>query len=261
MCGTSRCSTMRPLAASSSRHGAGHLHAARHRDVVGDRQQQRARLGVGVARPEHRLHLQGGPAGWAGSTHQQWYTTPSNTDRARIRIWWSEHGRCGGRRQPARRPGRRRRAARLRRRAGRRGGRRCRAGWSGRSPTGTGRGAATSRPAPSWPPGGTAATRRSPRSRHRCATLLAQDVDEQRSNPLAVVRRAVAPSHRRAPRRRRPAGRARRRTPSGCSPTTTTTSRPAAFADLDPSVHEPGLVWGAAKAHVILRRRRAEGRR
>jgi hypothetical protein len=31
---------------------------------------------------------------------------------------------------------------------------------------------------------------------------------------------------------------------------------PAAFADLDPSVHEPGLVWGAAKAHVVLARRR-----
>jgi hypothetical protein len=36
---------------------------------------------------------------------------------------------------------------------------------------------------------------------------------------------------------------------------------PAAFADVDPSLHEPGLVWGAAKAHVVLARRRAEGRR
>jgi hypothetical protein len=25
---------------------------------------------------------------------------------------------------------------------------------------------------------------------------------------------------------------------------------PGAFADLDPALHEPGLVWGAAKAHV-----------
>ena len=31
---------------------------------------------------------------------------------------------------------------------------------------------------------------------------------------------------------------------------------PASFADIDPSLHEPGLVWGAAKAHVHLRRRR-----
>ena len=31
--------------------------------------------------------------------------------------------------------------------------------------------------------------------------------------------------------------------------------------DLDPALHEPGLRWGAAKAHVVLARRRAEGRR
>jgi hypothetical protein len=31
---------------------------------------------------------------------------------------------------------------------------------------------------------------------------------------------------------------------------------PAAFADVDPAHHEPGLVWGAAKAHVHLARRR-----
>ena len=34
---------------------------------------------------------------------------------------------------------------------------------------------------------------------------------------------------------------------------------PASFADIDPGLAEPGLVWGAAKAHVHLaRRRRAE---
>ena len=31
---------------------------------------------------------------------------------------------------------------------------------------------------------------------------------------------------------------------------------PASFADVDPELHEPGLVWGAARAHVHLRRRR-----
>lgn len=36
---------------------------------------------------------------------------------------------------------------------------------------------------------------------------------------------------------------------------------PAAFADVDPALHEPGLVWGAAKAHVHLARRRREGKR
>ena len=31
---------------------------------------------------------------------------------------------------------------------------------------------------------------------------------------------------------------------------------PASFSDVDESLHEPGLVWGAARAHVHLRRRR-----
>ena len=31
---------------------------------------------------------------------------------------------------------------------------------------------------------------------------------------------------------------------------------PAAFSDVDPELHEPGVVWGAARAHVHLRRRR-----
>jgi hypothetical protein len=36
---------------------------------------------------------------------------------------------------------------------------------------------------------------------------------------------------------------------------------PASFADVDPSLHEPGLEWGAAKAHVHLARRRRQGTR
>lgn len=31
---------------------------------------------------------------------------------------------------------------------------------------------------------------------------------------------------------------------------------PGSFADVHPDLHEPGLMWGAAKAHVHLRRRR-----
>ena len=31
---------------------------------------------------------------------------------------------------------------------------------------------------------------------------------------------------------------------------------PASFADIDQGLHEPGLRWGAARAHVHLRRRR-----
>ena len=35
---------------------------------------------------------------------------------------------------------------------------------------------------------------------------------------------------------------------------------PASFADVDPSLHEPGLLWGAAKAHTVLVRRKGLGR-
>ncbi len=89
--------------------------------------------------------------------------------------------------------------------------------------------------------------------------LLAQDVDEQRTNPLAIVRSSV---HHVTDVLRDagvdPVGRdahARRLFPDDLYDLA-----PAAFADLDQAVHEPGLRWGAAKAHVVLRRRRAEGR-
>jgi hypothetical protein len=34
---------------------------------------------------------------------------------------------------------------------------------------------------------------------------------------------------------------------------------PAAFEDISPDLRGPGIEWGAAKAFVHLRRRRAEG--
>ena len=36
---------------------------------------------------------------------------------------------------------------------------------------------------------------------------------------------------------------------------------PATFDDVSPDLHDPGLRWGAAKAHVHLKRRRAAGQR
>jgi hypothetical protein len=90
--------------------------------------------------------------------------------------------------------------------------------------------------------------------------LLAQDPDEQRTNPLAIVRGAIG--HPTAVLRAAgvpPVVRdahAERLFPDDDYDLT-----PGAFADLDPALHDPGLAWGAAKAHVILRRRRAEGRR
>jgi hypothetical protein len=90
--------------------------------------------------------------------------------------------------------------------------------------------------------------------------LLALDLDEQRANPLALVRRAV-----RFPTAvLREAGVApvvRDEFAERSFPDDDYGLTPASFADVDPSLHEPGLVWGAAKAHVHLVRRRAEGKR
>lgn len=90
--------------------------------------------------------------------------------------------------------------------------------------------------------------------------LLMVDVDEQRTGPLALLRRAVryptavlADAEVPAVVRDEFAERAFPEDLYGLSPAT--------FADLDPSLHEPGLAWGAAKAHVVLSRRRAEGQR
>lgn len=86
--------------------------------------------------------------------------------------------------------------------------------------------------------------------------LLSADVDAQRTNPLAVIRAATAhPTRVLAAAGVPPVVRdahAERLFPADVYDLS-----PGSFADVDPSVHEPGLVWGAAKAHVVLRRRRA----
>lgn len=90
--------------------------------------------------------------------------------------------------------------------------------------------------------------------------LLATDVDEQRANPLALLRSAV----------RYPAAvlaeagvPAVVRSPfdEEAFPDDVYGLAPATWSDIDPALHERGLVWGAAKAHVVLARRRAEGKR
>lgn len=90
--------------------------------------------------------------------------------------------------------------------------------------------------------------------------LLACDIDEQRTNPLAVVRRAVVYPTAVLRAAGVPAV-VRDADAEARFPDDDYDLVPAAFADLDPALHEPGLVWGAAKAHVHLARRRAEGRR
>ena len=91
-------------------------------------------------------------------------------------------------------------------------------------------------------------------------TLLADDVDQQRANPLAVLRQAVRyPTEVLAAAGVPPVARdefAERAFPSDVYDLS-----PATWSDIDPSLHERGIVWGAAKAHVVLARRRREGKR
>ncbi|MDH3708179.1 MAG: hypothetical protein OES57_19100 [Acidimicrobiia bacterium] len=89
----------------------------------------------------------------------------------------------------------------------------------------------------------------------RVEQLLASDIGEQTANPLQIVRDGV----------RYPTGvlrdlgaqpMVRDRFAVEAFPDDDFGLAPATFADIDPSLHEPGLRWGAAKAHVHLRRRR-----
>lgn len=93
----------------------------------------------------------------------------------------------------------------------------------------------------------------------RLMSLLELDVDAQRGNPLDVLRSAVVhPTEVLHELGARPIRRdefAERVFPDdvyGLSP--------AAFADVDESLVEPGIIWGAWKAKTVLERRRSEGR-
>ena len=90
--------------------------------------------------------------------------------------------------------------------------------------------------------------------------LLALDPDEQRAGPLALLRAAVSyPTSVLRDAGVPPVVRdefAERQFPDDVYDL-----MPAAFGDLDPDLQETGLVWGAAKAHVHLSRRRRDGQR
>lgn len=94
----------------------------------------------------------------------------------------------------------------------------------------------------------------------RVRALLEFDIDDQRTGPLEIVREVV-----RFPTEvLREAGLAPiERDPAAVAmfPDDPYDLTPTRFADLDPDLHDPGLLWGAAKAHIHLARRRAEGRR
>lgn len=94
----------------------------------------------------------------------------------------------------------------------------------------------------------------------RVRSLLEADVDAQATNPLSVLRSAV----------RYPTEVLRR---AGVPPVVRDDFAeerfpddvydlsPAAFADVHPTLHQPGLEWGAAKAWVHMRRHGGAGRR
>lgn len=99
-----------------------------------------------------------------------------------------------------------------------------------------------------------------PRLLAALSDLLDTDVDEQRTNPLSLFRDAV-----RAPtallREAGVAPPAPDAFAATAFPDDVYHLGPATWADIDPALHEPGLVWGAWKAMTVLRRRRDEGLR
>ncbi len=89
--------------------------------------------------------------------------------------------------------------------------------------------------------------------------LLGTDIDQQSSTPLTLLRAAVRyPTEVLLAAGVRPVE--RDEFAVSAFPDDVFALAPASFGDVDKSLVEPGLVWGAAKAHVHLARRRAEGR-
>lgn len=85
--------------------------------------------------------------------------------------------------------------------------------------------------------------------------LLATDIDEQRTNPLAVLRGAV-PYVTAVLRSAGVPPVARDRDAVALHPDDQYDVTPGAFIDFGEDVHEAGIRWGAGKAHLHLSRRR-----
>ena len=89
----------------------------------------------------------------------------------------------------------------------------------------------------------------------RVRALLALDIDEQRTGPLALLREAVVfPTIVLSEAGIEPAERDAQAI--ALFPDDVYDLAPASFADLDPALADAGIAWGAAKAHVHLARRR-----
>lgn len=90
----------------------------------------------------------------------------------------------------------------------------------------------------------------------RLDALLALDVDAQTTNPLSILRWGVrfpteVLSAHSVPTARRDDFAVR------AFPSDVYNLSPATWADVDASLQEPGLIWGAWKAKTVLTRRRA----
>ncbi|MEM9133710.1 MAG: hypothetical protein AAF962_17185 [Actinomycetota bacterium] len=89
----------------------------------------------------------------------------------------------------------------------------------------------------------------------RLRELLALDLEAQWTNPLAILRTLV--TYPTAILRDAGAAAVERDDHAmAMAPDDVYDLTPAAFADFGPTVHEAGLIWGAAKAHLHLRRRK-----
>lgn len=93
----------------------------------------------------------------------------------------------------------------------------------------------------------------------RLRALVATDLDEQRTNPLSLLRDATRFAHEVLLDAGVP-GVSRDQFSSRSFPDDDYGLVPASWDQVDPSLHEIGLTWGAAKAFLFKARRRAEGR-
>jgi len=91
------------------------------------------------------------------------------------------------------------------------------------------------------------------------STELSKDVDEQRVNPLQVLRNAVTFPTRVLLEFGVPPI-VRDETDARMMPDDVFGLSPAHWNDVHESLLEPGVIWGAAKAHRVLQRRREEGK-
>lgn len=92
----------------------------------------------------------------------------------------------------------------------------------------------------------------------RLRGLLETDVDAQRGNPLAVLRTGTRHAHRVLAGLDMPPV-VRDDFAQRSFPEDDYDLVPATWSDIDPSLHEIGITWGAAKAYVHKARRRDDG--